>query len=822
MKLGWYVQSRNLDVASVRFRCFHMAAALAGKDVASLVFDDPSTLIQAIPDLDAVIIVKRMDSSILDVAAAANDSRKAVLIDFCDDVLAAEYRPNARDLYRAVFRGVLPLVDAIVTTGPGMTARLKEYDLPLPPIIEVPDVAETKLVLADTVAFAETVLSPPQVVVEIVAPPPVLSEAERALVVVPERRTLFQKIRRSVRHPLWTLDRAHQVLSARTSSPGRAGPVFAVEKILHRTIGKANSLARYLASRASPPPSASNESESDAHPGSLVSMSDVAEQKKKIDRRPRVVWFGNHGAPHSTFGMLSLLQVADSLRRAYARKPFVIELVSNNREKFDAFLVQLGVPCIYIPWTLETVYDAIDRATVALVTSGDDSFCDVKSSNRALQALGCGRPVVGPPSPSLAPLGDFVLQGDVGEAILRYLDDEELRTSHVKAASETIASQYSFAAVAATYAQALAGAMTSARARPVVERVGRSAPRIMFLLDLAQDLAVLQPLLREAHSTGIETLVLATPRAGKKTPGLTEFLVQEKLIPTMVTEADLARGDVRWLRAADAVVMAAESSLPPHRIAHAVAGLANRYAIPAVSLQHGLEVLGLTARVETSSVRFNSDVIFTWADPAALPDWLDPDIRRRCVGLGRSWILPQNGDHGGNLPIGVFENLHWERYSNEYRRAFVDDLLRVADAIKGRQFVVHAHPAGLWFRKHGPQQLPNNVVVADQVGEGMRIIADSDCVITTPSTIALDAAQIGRPVAIAQYDLADTSTYDPLQMLRGADDWIRFIADASSPDAKKAQELFRRRVCRPGDATSNILKAILSNTHGGLSLSSPR
>lgn len=817
MKLGWYVQARKLDVASVRFRCLHMAAALQSSGVESVILDDAASMLAVLPELDAVILVKRVDASIIDIASAAKDSRKAVVMDFCDDVLAAEYRASALELNRAVFRGVLPLLDAIVTTGPGMTARLREYGYDLPPIVEIPDVAETKQVVAETEAFARTLngaapsIPTPPAVPAAAAVQQALSEGERVLAKATERRTISQKIVRAVRHPLWTADRLHQVLTARISIPGRKGPALTAERLLRAGIGRISGFVRSLLKRPGEAPVEG----AGAPKAANVPAAEIkaASRNAKVDNRPRIVWFGNHGAPHSTFGMLSLLPVAESLQKAHARQPFVLELVSNNREKFDAFISQIGIPCVYTPWTLEGVYDAIDRATIALVTSGDDSFCDVKSSNRALQALACGKPVVGPPSVSLAPLAGFVIQGDVGSGILQYLEDPQLRERHVASAQDVIARDYAFAAVARDYKKILEQAVAAAKIRPGVARIGDTSPRLLFLMDLAQDLAVIRPLLLEARAKGVETMVLTTPRAGKKTPGLTEFLAREKLIPTMVTEDELGRGDARWLRAADVVVMAAESSLSPHRVAHALAGLARRHATPTVSLQHGLEVLGLTIENASGPVRFNSDVIFTWVDPAALPTWLDPDIRRRCAGLGRSWHPPVGGSNDSDNTIGVFENLHWGRYSREYRRAFIDDLLRVADVLKERTFVVHTHPAGLWFRKHGPQTLPDNIKVAASMGEGMRVLAQSECVITTPSTIALDAAQLGRPVAVTQYDLDNVDTYSPLLKLQGSDDWIRFITEPSRPADRDAQKAFLERVCRPGDATSSILNEILRKVH---------
>ena len=68
-------------------------------------------------------------------------------------------------------------------------------------------------------------------------------------------------------------------------------------------------------------------------------------------------------------------------------------------------------------------------------------------------------------------------------------------------------------------------------------------------------------------------------------------------------------------------------------------------------------------------------------------------------------------------------------------------------------------------------------------------------VITTPSTIALDAASAGRPVWLAA---PGGPIYAPLPLLRGRADWI---AAARGPaETGEAEGAFLSRALVPGDA----------------------
>ena len=55
----------------MRYRCFHVARALAASGHESRYFTRPRALLQRLSPLDAIKVVKRLEVALLDVAAAA-------------------------------------------------------------------------------------------------------------------------------------------------------------------------------------------------------------------------------------------------------------------------------------------------------------------------------------------------------------------------------------------------------------------------------------------------------------------------------------------------------------------------------------------------------------------------------------------------------------------------------------------------------------------------------------------------------------------------------------------------------------------------------
>ncbi len=163
--------------------------------------------------------------------------------------------------------------------------------------------------------------------------------------------------------------------------------------------------------------------------------------------------------------------------------------------------------------------------------------------------------------------------------------------------------------------------------------------------------------------------------------------------------------------------------------------------------------------------------------------------------------------------VGVFENLHWTRFSEAYREHFARDLEDAAAARPDTLFLIKPHHAGRWMSRHRDRIAERaNLVVVDPTDSAWEphtapaLIASVDKVLTTPSTVALDAARTGRPVAVLGYDL-DLPLYEPLPILRGGDDLERFLDE--DPDAAlRRNEAFLERARLPGRADHRIAALI--------------
>ena len=307
-------------------------------------------------------------------------------------------------------------------------------------------------------------------------------------------------------------------------------------------------------------------------------------------------------------------------------------------------------------------------------------------------------------------------------------------------------------------------------------------------------------------------------------------------------------GFIPSLRGIQAVITASESTAAPHRGPHALAKRANRRGIATYTLQHGLENVGLTYFDDehpVGQVMFASKTIFTWGPTAYLPAETPAATRAKCIAVGCPKIVrppePAVSASGSSIPnssipnspisnfqildssipdykkrdrlVVVFENLHWSRYSDRYRQQFLQDLGQTALTHLETIFIIRAHPTGLWTQRH-LKHLPtaSNLIVADPSSAQWRaittatLIALADIAITTPSTIALDAARAGCPVAVAAYGLA-LPNFEPLPLLQHQSDWQTLMAKPKQSLAQKSQHFASSRLM-PGNATERIISQI--------------
>jgi glycosyltransferase involved in cell wall biosynthesis len=129
------------------------------------------------------------------------------------------------------------------------------------------------------------------------------------------------------------------------------------------------------------------------------------------------VWFGNYGASHSNFGIYTLRPALKSLHAVNEEIPLELVVVSNSEPVFRALVHGCGFPTRYVPWSPSSVYAELAAADAALLTSGDDDFCQIKSSTRVLQAFAAGVPVIAAKGPALAEFDEAITFGRMRDAL---------------------------------------------------------------------------------------------------------------------------------------------------------------------------------------------------------------------------------------------------------------------------------------------------------------------------------------------------------------------------------------------------------------------
>jgi hypothetical protein len=347
--------------------------------------------------------------------------------------------------------------------------------------------------------------------------------------------------------------------------------------------------------------------------------------------------------------------------------------------------------------------------------------------------------------------------------------------------------------------------------------------QVLFLLQQVQDIDLIVPIAEAASADpAMEVRVavlskIAVPasrrlRAICANGAKIEFWQGSDLLGRRIASARFA---------ADVGVTASEGLGFGARYAKAFVAASQRARTRVLSLQHGLDNGGLTYGPQPSSNAFRGDLVLTWGGLDRLTNAARPEVRDKTVPVG----CPKRVFGRSDFPdfpladrpfIAVFENLHWQRYDNDYRKRFVSDLAATAESVPEQTFLVKPHMGGQWFVRDGAaaKPLPPNVVIANPgAAQWRRFTADAflayaSAVITTPSTIALDAARCGVPVAVVTYGIA-AQNYDPLPRLEGTADWSNFVGDIRGGryDRKKLEAFFADAAL-PGDAVARILAVI--------------
>ncbi|MGE0742036.1 MAG: glycosyltransferase [Hyphomonadaceae bacterium] len=169
--------------------------------------------------------------------------------------------------------------------------------------------------------------------------------------------------------------------------------------------------------------------------------------------KPRtIIWFGNHGAEHSAFGMGGLTEVLPHLSAVAKTHNIKLLVVSNSRDKFNHITAGADFRSEYREWSAPRIFADLDEADICLIPMPRERFALGKSANRIALALSRNCAVIANDFPALAPFHGSVVLEDWAGGLQLYLDDEERRQHDIARGKAVIAAFCSPEAVAKAWA----------------------------------------------------------------------------------------------------------------------------------------------------------------------------------------------------------------------------------------------------------------------------------------------------------------------------------------------------------------------------------
>lgn len=312
-----------------------------------------------------------------------------------------------------------------------------------------------------------------------------------------------------------------------------------------------------------------------------------------------------------------------------------------------------------------------------------------------------------------------------------------------------------------------------------------------------------------------EAVLVAEPLL-KSNPRLSILLGAQGRAPDVIIPAEATPETLRSaLKGCTALLTSSETTLRPHRLAYALTQEANVLGLHTATLQHGVENVGLTYFDDRqgADVLFASKTVFSWNGSSCLPDAVSGETRAKVVDGGLPgplddhifgpWRDRLNIPSNGRRIIGVFENLHWTRFSDSYRQSFLADLQAMTEAFPQLFFLMKPHPEGRWLTQRfgGKRPANDNLLVADPAAPIWNLLTAPslmpilDAVVTTPSKVALDAAIAGVPVCVAAYG-TPYEFYSPLLQLQNRGDWHTFLSEIEAFHTKGPPAVLQNYVSR--------------------------
>ncbi|WLG96488.1 hypothetical protein [Pseudomonas sp. FP198] len=791
-RIGWCVASLSADIASVRYRAVLPLLALEEKQYHCTLFTHTTKI--DLDDLDVLVIVKNFTVESFLLAQEARAKGVTVILDLCDNIFIEAYGKNSKTRASDMFMAIAKHASAIVATTEPLAAIIREQISYTVPVYVIPDGVE-----ADASACARRLARTQEQASTLLANS-LSQQANKVRSRISALRTVsFKGLLKA------QLTRFRNWLSWRFwMHQGRKA-----HGILRSA---ANQCVRKLSRPAAP---RSNPTVSDDATGGANKLS--------------ILWYGNHGAPHARFGMLDLLEIRGALEQAAIEFQAELVVVSNNRSKYEKYIKPMAIPSRYLEWSSAVVEQCLAEARVVVVPNMRDAFSLCKSANRTVHALTRGVPVVATATPALAPLAGSIVVDDFLQGLRRYLSSIPHAKADVAKGLELIEKHFSPEVIGTAWSDAIKAAVLTQG-----EQQTPADPELIVALHLIQDLDLALPVMLAAKARGIGVAAWCSISLLKKSPRVAASTHAHDIPLVAIAEGEGA-AQPPFPANAKVLLSVAETNLGPHRFTHALTQKAKRAGLFTATMQHGLENVGLTYSDEVhfiEKIMFAADRIYLWGSDDTLHPNIRPETRAKCVSAGCPKPAIEPAANLSNLlneeavVIGVFENLHWHRYCDEYRQFFLDGVTDLAARFPAITFLVKPHHAGLWLtsRFKGDKPAAANIVIADPKDPAWEaytagsLLGRMKAVITTPSTVALDAARRSLPTAIVAHTL-ELDNYFPLHQIRHAEDWSHFVLatlDASALSERiTASAQYVERMILAGDAAERIVDDLL--THQNIS-----
>jgi glycosyltransferase involved in cell wall biosynthesis len=417
-RIAWKVLRLGLDMASVRYRALLPALALQVHGYESTFIQQGESLTDY-SSFAAAIFVKSFSPEDLELAKAFVASGVPVFLDLCDNVFVDGYGSGIKTAAFSCFEQIAAIAAAVVTPTCELASQLRPVVAAAIPILVIPDQVETELTIRRIANLTSA-----------------FGNGRRK--VIPRR---LCSLPRPIVRPLVPLMRG---LGRLLIEAPLLGPVTVLlfgrrEKV---TLPIGSKLARDL-------------------------------EKENLSNQPerrRIVWFGNHGAPHSGFGLNSLAEIVPKLADVNRAIPLELIVISNNRGRFDELFSDTPFPVEYREWGPVSIFADLRSADVCVLPNPRDSFSIAKSANRAILSLSIGIPVVATSIPSLEDFKQCTIFDDWVGGLMTYLSDANRAARDVAIGRKIIAAKFAPRAIGRAWNRIIEGSGFGSR----IDALGQS------------------------------------------------------------------------------------------------------------------------------------------------------------------------------------------------------------------------------------------------------------------------------------------------------------------------------------------------------------